>query len=607
MKNILYLFATLLLLSFTSAKRCGKGFGKCPEGQCCSKHGYCGKLEVYCGGGCQSEFGKCNNVEIQENVKDDKDEKLSEKIVDIVDAILNEDLSDDESKNEVVEEVINELANEIDVDSEIENDSENENENENNEEDDSNEVIEDKDNNEEEEEDEEIEEAQEENDDESQSEEETESQINETTEVESIKDEKTSVETENPETSTSTTVPTTTESQGNETSEAEIIKDENTSVETENSETSTSTTVPTTTESQGNETSEVESIKDENTSVEIENPETSTSIIVPTITETKVSTSTTTTTTTVITTITKTTENNTSTSAPISSPTPSNPSNECSTEILGMAQPFNAFFFGDFTGFSSDVQGRLAAKGTVNISGGYQNGAFTYDPVKHNQQTYLNCNDDIMKGDIKYSIVAGNLNFRDGGEILNGGVAYQNSVDLPGYIREAIERHHCPIEKKNFIDFEKEKKNLIALSEKLGNMKENTKTKNEWGKLVIDLVPGQKLYVINISNINEFWNIDIKENGVNTDEITIIFNIPNEDIVTFSNYDISGLNKYATRILWNVPNASKILIQNFRIQGSLLAPKSDIEGYNGNIQGQIIGNSFKGNLQMDWVPFYGCL
>jgi len=507
MKNTLYLFSILLLLNFnfTSAERCGKGFGKCPEGQCCSKHGYCGKLEVYCGAGCQSEFGMCNDVKVPKSDKNEKNEKLAEKIVDVVDALLNEDLSDDESKNEIVEGVIDELANEI---------------------------VEESDN---EENEEEVEEAQEVHSEE----EETENQDDEATEV---KDENTTIETKEPVTSTTTNVPTTT---------------------------STSTITETTT----------------------------TTTIVETTTSTKIISTTTTTSSTTTTTTNK--------SNPTS--TPSDSSNECSNEILGMAQPFNAFFFGDFTGFSSDVQGRLAAKGTVNISGGYQNGAFTYDPVKHNQQTYLDCNDDKMKGDIKYSIVAGSLNFRDGGEILNGGVAYQNKVELPGYIREAIERHHCPIEKKNIIDFEKEKKNLIALSEKLENMRKNVKTKNEWGKLVIELVPGQKLYVINISNINEFWNIEIKENGVNTDEITIVFNIPNNDVVTFSNYDISGLNKYATRILWNVPNASKVLIQNFRIQGSLLAPKSDIEGYNGNIQGQIIGNSFKGNLQMDWVPFFGCL
>jgi len=40
--------------------KCGKDFGSCPNGQCCSKYGYCGNTKEYCGNGCQSEFGNCN-------------------------------------------------------------------------------------------------------------------------------------------------------------------------------------------------------------------------------------------------------------------------------------------------------------------------------------------------------------------------------------------------------------------------------------------------------------------------------------------------------------------------------------------------------------------
>ncbi|ORX84956.1 hypothetical protein BCR32DRAFT_230104 [Anaeromyces robustus] len=40
--------------------KCGKNYGKCPSGECCSKYGYCGTTSEYCTTGCQSEFGKCN-------------------------------------------------------------------------------------------------------------------------------------------------------------------------------------------------------------------------------------------------------------------------------------------------------------------------------------------------------------------------------------------------------------------------------------------------------------------------------------------------------------------------------------------------------------------
>ncbi|ORX75736.1 hypothetical protein BCR32DRAFT_296706 [Anaeromyces robustus] len=55
---------SLSLFSFDSvfAARCGKEFGlSCKSGLCCSKYGYCGKTEDYCGAGCQKGYGKCDS------------------------------------------------------------------------------------------------------------------------------------------------------------------------------------------------------------------------------------------------------------------------------------------------------------------------------------------------------------------------------------------------------------------------------------------------------------------------------------------------------------------------------------------------------------------
>ncbi|OUM57974.1 carbohydrate-binding module family 18 protein, partial [Piromyces sp. E2] len=41
--------------------RCGEGFGNCPSGNCCSKHGWCGTTEEFCGDGCQSAYGQCTS------------------------------------------------------------------------------------------------------------------------------------------------------------------------------------------------------------------------------------------------------------------------------------------------------------------------------------------------------------------------------------------------------------------------------------------------------------------------------------------------------------------------------------------------------------------
>jgi len=41
---------------------CGVDKGRCPEGLCCSKYGYCGVTSSHCENGCQSEFGICNSA-----------------------------------------------------------------------------------------------------------------------------------------------------------------------------------------------------------------------------------------------------------------------------------------------------------------------------------------------------------------------------------------------------------------------------------------------------------------------------------------------------------------------------------------------------------------
>jgi len=52
--------------------KCGPEDGKCPDGKCCSKYGYCGTSEKHCDVGCQSEFGKCNSSTSEKISTNDK-------------------------------------------------------------------------------------------------------------------------------------------------------------------------------------------------------------------------------------------------------------------------------------------------------------------------------------------------------------------------------------------------------------------------------------------------------------------------------------------------------------------------------------------------------
>jgi len=45
----------------TTNGRCGMNVGRCPEGKCCSIHGYCGTSKDHCGAKCVPKYGICKN------------------------------------------------------------------------------------------------------------------------------------------------------------------------------------------------------------------------------------------------------------------------------------------------------------------------------------------------------------------------------------------------------------------------------------------------------------------------------------------------------------------------------------------------------------------
>jgi hypothetical protein len=61
---------TTSLVKPTFKSQCRNGYGSCDEGYCCSKYGWCGKTSDYCSDGCQLEFGICNEINSTGNEKD---------------------------------------------------------------------------------------------------------------------------------------------------------------------------------------------------------------------------------------------------------------------------------------------------------------------------------------------------------------------------------------------------------------------------------------------------------------------------------------------------------------------------------------------------------
>ena len=61
MKFTTLIFAALSVAGIYAGD-CGPGIGKCGDGKCCSKYGWCGTSDKYCGTGCQEGYGICNST-----------------------------------------------------------------------------------------------------------------------------------------------------------------------------------------------------------------------------------------------------------------------------------------------------------------------------------------------------------------------------------------------------------------------------------------------------------------------------------------------------------------------------------------------------------------
>ncbi len=281
---------------------------------------------------------------------------------------------------------------------------------------------------------------------------------------------------------------------------------------------------------------------------------------------------------------------------------------------LGEAGKYNAFIKENYTVTSSDVEGRVAVGGNLNINGQYDIG------------TKIN---DYAMGSGPSLVVGGNINKTDqngsfnvygaGGDVVIGGsltggptqigTLTEGSSDLP-------------------VDFDDAFTHLDNLSQQLSE-RTAASTTQEWGALNFDadpnVTPVDGVYVFNVtqaqldSTYDWYLNID----GM-AEDATVVFNVKNENgsTVNFAAKEIylvdssgssapeqlssyknqSANGKAPVQVLYNFYGASQLNLQN-GIYGSILAPNADITAVTGEVYGQVVGKSWDGNMQVNYNPF----
>ena len=299
---------------------------------------------------------------------------------------------------------------------------------------------------------------------------------------------------------------------------------------------------------------------------------------------------------------------------------------------LGQASKYNAFVKNNYSVNSSDVQGRVAVGGDLNVTSenqqaGYEVGNKIIDfnmgdgpslvvggDINKTGEGHFNIYQtatlpDPVMGDI---VLGGTIN----GTTLDYKTAQENSANLP-------------------VDFTNAFSHLENLSKTLSERTAIPTAVHLQDNYLIfqassNVIPDDNVYVFNIdqSQLKNQWGTKRTDWFVDAssmaDNATVIFNVTNSesDTVDFTQSNIfferdnitrqdplsayfnkeSANNVPPVQVLYNFYGASQLNLDS-DLYGSVLAPTADIKANSSHIYGQVIGKSWEGNMQINYNPF----
>lgn len=255
-------------------------------------------------------------------------------------------------------------------------------------------------------------------------------------------------------------------------------------------------------------------------------------------------------------------------------------------ECLDAAQGFNAFIQNDFTAQYTDIQGRLAAGGNVDLLGYGVATSLTLAPE-----------------DISF-VVGGDISF-DQGQVHSGSVEIGGSADnlspSVGLVSGATLTSDGPIS----VNFDTEFDALNTLSESLSTLDVNTTVDYLSYGMSLHGDCESNLQVFNLDG-NAFLAANVFMVECVPSDATVIFNIDGESGGA-RDMDLSHLYPHAENIIYNFYEATSLQFASIGMQGSILAPKADVDASWGFTNGTVITKSWAGPMELHHVPFEGCL
>ncbi|WP_431685685.1 Ig-like domain-containing protein [Hahella sp. NBU794] len=263
---------------------------------------------------------------------------------------------------------------------------------------------------------------------------------------------------------------------------------------------------------------------------------------------------------------------------------------QVSAKDFGPAQRYNALVFDEFWALSSDVEGRLAAGGSITLNnysvGDKLNASEAGDVL-------------IAGGDIKFP--SGRVYY--GNVIAGGSVKEIGDAVRHGMAKGAkIKGGATPS-----VDFPSAQAYLEQLSQDLSKLKANGKVESKWGGLYLTAACDSNLQVFQLSGAQVFpahtFEVDL---SCAPADATYIFNIDGQQ-TGMSGMSLQSLANVADKVVFNFYEAYVVELESIGVEGSVLAPKAEVVNPQGVLRGHLFAKAWYGEMQINWVPFTGLL
>ncbi|PPD04326.1 MAG: hypothetical protein CTY29_06195 [Methylobacter sp.] len=246
--------------------------------------------------------------------------------------------------------------------------------------------------------------------------------------------------------------------------------------------------------------------------------------------------------------------------------------------LIGPAADYNVFVFGNFTSANTDTEGNLAAGGNVNL------------------QNYSVASQ--ISGSAAQLVAGGTVSAVNGG-VGNGqnGTIYTNSAtSLTSFTATG------GVLPQTLVDFSAAQSLYQGLSGDLAALAANGAASVLFGALnLTGSASGLNVFTVNGNDLTNTNTVNISVNPGST----VLINVTGSG-QTFQNGQVFLNGVDASQVIYNFSDATSLTLAGSKNPfGTVLAPFANVSGGFGALDGQLIAQSFNGNIEFHNVLFTG--